>query len=63
MARVHEIKFFLKDNKLFVALYDEPSIILPEFWIANIKAEQMGFTILPPNVQLERKYKIKELGL
>ncbi|MEM7759523.1 MAG: hypothetical protein AAF298_15565 [Cyanobacteria bacterium P01_A01_bin.40] len=63
MPKVYEIKFFQKEAELFVALFAKPSILVPEFWIDNIKASKLGFTRLPNNIELKRKYKVKKLGL
>ncbi|MEL6581612.1 MAG: hypothetical protein AAFQ14_17865 [Cyanobacteria bacterium J06621_12] len=63
MSEVHVIKFFKKDGELFAALFAEPSTIFPEFWIKNVQAEKLGFSALPKNIRLQRKYKVKELGL
>ncbi len=63
MAYAHEIKFFVKDNELYAALYDHPPIFCNEFWIDNVKAEELGIRVLPDNVELERKYKIQDLGI
>lgn len=63
MAYVHEIKFFVKESKLYAALYDHPPIFCNEFWIKNVKAEELGIRALPENIKLERKYKVQNLGI
>lgn len=61
MAWVHQIKFFSKDQKLYAALYDDSYI--SEFWIANIKASDLGITKIPENFIIERKYRIQDLNI
>lgn len=63
MSTVHEIKFFKKNSELFVALYDKPSLFFTEFWIANIRVEELELEILPNDIKLEYKYKIEKLGI
>ena len=63
MAYVHEIRFFLKDGELYAALFDNPPFFCNEFWIKNIKATELGVNTLPKNVQLEKKYKVDDLGI
>lgn len=63
MAYAHEIKFFIKDNELFAALFDNPPFFANEFWIKNVKANELGINKLPEGIQLEKKYKVKELGI
>jgi hypothetical protein len=63
MAYAHEIKFFVKDSELYAALYDQPPIFCSEFWVKNIKAEELGVRVLPENIQLEQKYKVQDLGI
>lgn len=62
MAYAHEIKFFIKNKELYAALFDKPPMLCNEFWIKNVKAKELGISKLPPNVQLEKKYKVKDLG-
>jgi hypothetical protein len=61
MAWVHQIKFFSKGQELYVALYDDSYI--SEFWIANIKASDLGITKIPDNFIIERKYRIEDLNI
>lgn len=61
MAWVHQIKFFFKDEELYAALYDDSHI--SEFWIANIKASDIGIPELPKNFLTERKYRIEDLNI
>ena len=63
MAYVHEIKFFLQDEELYVALFDHPPAFCDEFWIKNIKAKELGIYKIPENVELEKKYKVEQLGI
>ena len=63
MAYVHEIKFFRKDNEVYAALYDNPPFFSNEFWIKNITLKELGIESLPENVQFEKKYKVKDLGI
>ncbi len=63
MAYVHEIKFFLKNDQLHAALFDHPTPFCREFWIKNVKAEEIGIKTLPENVMLEKKYNVKALGI
>ena len=63
MAYVHQIKFFKQDNEIYAALYDNPPIFCQEFWIKNIRIKELGIKTLPDNVQLEIKYKVKDLGI
>jgi hypothetical protein len=63
MAYVHEIKFFLKNNQLQAALFDHPAPFCSEFWIKNVKAEEIGIKKLPENIKLEKKYKVEDLGI
>ena len=63
MAYVHEIKFFVQNNEVYAALYDNPPIFCHEFWIKNIRIEELGIKTLPKNVQLEIKYKVEHLGI
>ncbi len=51
MAYVHEIKFFVQNNEVYAALYDNPPIFCNEFWIKNIRIEELGIKTLPKNVQ------------
>jgi hypothetical protein len=53
MAWVHQIKIFSKDQELYLALYDDSYI--SEFWIANIKASDLGI--------IEIKYRIEDLNI
>jgi hypothetical protein len=61
MAWVHQIKFFSKDKELYLALYDDSYI--SEFWIANIKASDLGITKIPDKLIIERKYRIEDLNI
>ncbi|AFY99627.1 hypothetical protein [Calothrix sp. PCC 6303] len=63
MAFAHEIKFFLKEEELYAALFDNPPFFGNEFWIKNVKAKDLGICQLPENIKLEKKYKIQELGI
>lgn len=63
MAYVHEIKFFVKDQELYAALFDNPPLLSEEFWIKNVRAKELGITKLPENLKLERKYKVEDLGI
>ncbi len=63
MAYAHEIKFFLDGRELYAALFDNPSFFCDEFWIKNIKAKDIGISKLPENVEIEKKYKVEELGI
>jgi hypothetical protein len=63
MAYAHEIKFFMKDETLYAALFDNPSFFSDEFWIKNIQAKELGISKLPEGLQLEKKYKVKDLGI
>ncbi len=63
MAYVHEIKFFLKDDELYVALFDNPPPLIKEFWIKNVIAEELGVSELPQHLQLDKKYKVEALGI
>lgn len=63
MAYAHEIKFFLEDNKLYAALFDNPPFFCNEFWIKNVKAKELGISKLPGNLELEKKYKVEDLGI
>jgi hypothetical protein len=61
MAWVHQIKLFYKDQELYAALYDDSHI--GEFWIANLKASDLGITTIPKNFIIERKYRIQDLNI
>jgi hypothetical protein len=61
MAWVHQIKIFSKDQELYLALYDDSYI--SEFWIANIKASDLGITKIPENFKIEIKYRIEDLNI
>jgi hypothetical protein len=61
MAWVQQIKFFSKDKELYIALYDDSHI--SEFWIANIKASDLGIIKIPENLIIERKYRIEDLNI
>jgi hypothetical protein len=61
MAWVHQIKFFSKNQELHLALYDDSHIC--EFWIANIKASDLGITKIPENFKIEIKYRIEDLNI
>lgn len=63
MAYAHEIKFFVKNSTLYAALYDHPPLFCNEFWIKNVSAEALGIRVLPKNVELEHKYKVRDLGI
>lgn len=63
MAYVHQIKFFKQNNEIYAALYDNTPIFCQEFWIKNISIKELGINTLPDNVQLEIKYKVKDLGI
>jgi hypothetical protein len=63
MAYVHEIKFFIKDRELYAALFDNPPFFSNEFWIKNIQAKELGISKLPENLEVERKYKVEDLGI
>ncbi|NJK48643.1 hypothetical protein HC931_11055 [Candidatus Gracilibacteria bacterium] len=63
MAYVHEIKFFFKDDHLYAALFDRPPFFSNEFWIKNVRADEIGIFQLPENVKLEKKYKVESLGI
>ncbi|MBR8832129.1 MAG: hypothetical protein N5P05_004473 (plasmid) [Chroococcopsis gigantea SAG 12.99] len=63
MAYAHEIKFFLENEELFAALFDNPPFFCDEFWIKNIKAESLGIKKLPEGLQLGKKYKVQDLGI
>jgi hypothetical protein len=63
MAYAHEIKFFIKDKELYAALFDNPPLFSNEFWIKNIQAKELGISKLPENLQLEKKYKVEDLGI
>jgi len=45
------------------ALYDNPPFFSNEFWIKNITLKELGIESLPENVQFEKKYKVKDLGI
>jgi hypothetical protein len=62
MAYVHEIKFFRQDNKLYVALFDNPTPV-GEFWLKNVLAEDIGIDQLPHGLELETKYIVESLGI
>ena len=63
MAYAHEIKFFLQENELFAALFDNPPFFCDEFWIKNIKAKELGIAKLPDGCKLDKKYKVEDLGI
>ncbi|WP_272012458.1 hypothetical protein [Nodularia spumigena] len=63
MAYVHEIKFFMKNGNLHAALFDNPPFFSDEFWIKNVTAQELQIDSLPPNVILEKKYKVEDLGI
>ncbi|MBR8835261.1 MAG: hypothetical protein DSM106950_14850 [Stigonema ocellatum SAG 48.90 = DSM 106950] len=63
MAYVHEIKFFIEDGELYAALFDNPPFFCNEFWIKNVKFKELGVNRLPKNVQLDKKYKVDDLGI
>jgi hypothetical protein len=63
MAYAHEIKLFIKDKELYAALFDNPPFFSNEFWIKNVRAKELGISKLPENLQLERKYKVENLGI
>lgn len=63
MAYAHEVTFFVKDNILFVALFDNPPFFCDEFWIKNVEASELGIKKLPEDLQLGTKYKVEELGI
>jgi hypothetical protein len=63
MAYAHEIKFFIEDQELHAALFDNPPFFCNEFWIKNVKAQELGISKLPENLQLEKKYKVEDLGI
>jgi hypothetical protein len=48
---------------LYAALFDKLPFFCNEFWIKNIKATELGISKLPENLQLEKKYKVKNLGI
>ena len=53
----------MQDKDLYAALFDNPPFFGNEFWITNVKAKELGITKLPQNVFLEKKYKVKDLGI
>ena len=59
MAYVHEIKFFVQDEELHIALFDNPPNFCDEYWIKNIKAEEVGIDKIPENVELEKNIRLK----
>ena len=63
MAYVHEIKFFIKDKELYAALFDNPPLFCNELWLKNIRAKELEISKLPKNLQLEKKYKLEDLGI
>ena len=63
MAYVHEIKFFKQNQTLYAALFDNPPMFCNEFWIKNVKASELGVKKLPENVQFDKKYSVRELGI
>ena len=63
MAYVHEIKFYQKNETLYAALFDKPPIFCHEFWIKNVKASELGIEKLPANIQLKKKYRVRDLGI
>lgn len=63
MAYVHEIKFYKKEEILYAALFDKPPIFCNEFWIKNVEATELGIKKLPENIQLKKKYRVKDLGI
>jgi hypothetical protein len=63
MAYIHEIKFFIEDDELYAALFDNPPFFCNEFWIKNIQSKELGISKLPENLQLNRKYKVEDLGI
>ena len=63
MAYVHEIKFYQKNETLYAALFDKPPIFCNEFWIKNVKASELGVEKLPENIQLKKKYRVRDLGI
>lgn len=63
MAYVHEIKFYQKNSTLHAALFDKPPMFCNEFWIKNVKASELGIKKLPENIQLGKKYRVKDLGI
>lgn len=62
MAYIHEIKFFRHENKLYAALFDNPTPV-GEFWIKNVLAEDIGIDQLPCGLELETKYTVESLGI
>ena len=63
MAYAHKIKFFFQDKELYAALFDHPPLFYDEFWIKNVSAKELGIDRLPENIQLEKKYRIEDLGI
>ena len=63
MAYVHEIKFYEKEGTLYAALFDNPPIFCNEFWIKNIEARELGIDKLPENLKLQKKYRVRDLGI
>jgi hypothetical protein len=63
MAYAHEIKFFIQDNELYAALFDNPPFFANEFWIKNIRAKELGISKLPENLQVDKKYKVEDLRI
>ena len=52
---VHEIKFFVRDEEFYIALFDNPPEFCDEYWIKNIKAKEVGIDKIPQHVELEKK--------
>jgi hypothetical protein len=63
MAYAHEIKFYIEDNVLFAALFDNPPFFCNEFWIKNVEASELGIDKLPEGLTLGKKYKVEELRI
>lgn len=61
MAWVHQIKFFYKKSKLYVALFDDSHI--SEFWIDNIEASELNIEKIPKGFVAERKYHVQDLNI
>lgn len=57
------LNFLFKDQELYVALFDNPSFFCDEFWLKNIKAKELGISKLPEKLELEKKYKVENLGI
>lgn len=62
MAYVYEVKFFRQEDRLYIALFGNPTPI-GEFWIKNVLAESLGIKEISQSIELEAKYSVQSLGI